>query len=456
MLLTARVPHDLLVDALRGSGHDLGRIGPTDERGWTFADVAVPSATTGPASPPRLADVVARVDVLVPGAPWVAVLDPFEQETDEAGTALVVFRDDRATAPVVARWSVLEDEQLRCLDDPATVVDAAARLTGQAIPRGTAVAALRDVTQFERLGPTLNHVLGLPTTERPEGGSVAYLVRADPTLVRAAVRAHGSGWLRVLDARTSLLVTSLSGTEVLDAGGDVAPGYPEAVLADLDVLQAVERRLGAGDAVVRLDRSGDHAWSWALSTRTAGRTGTSQRFGNWDPDWTFLDDAQGRSGAVEAFESAFGASLEPTTMRALLDARSWPHDPVAELARQLRVPPAVADALADPDRFRHGTEHLAPVSSTAPLTEQERTALRVGAPGGGLRAVRDLLLVGLGVLAAVAGVVLLATGGTVVGADATPWYSGPLLVVGLLLSISGLAARSERRSARRRYLGKAA
>ena len=81
MNVVTRTPHAQVVDRLRAARLEYGRVGPTDERGWTFAEVDTEVETDDgsavdrdPDVPGSVAEALARVDELVAG-PWVVQLD---------------------------------------------------------------------------------------------------------------------------------------------------------------------------------------------------------------------------------------------------------------------------------------------------------------------------------------------------------------------------------------------
>ncbi|MBD8078633.1 hypothetical protein [Cellulosimicrobium arenosum] len=456
MILVARVPHDRLVDALREVGCEMGRIGPTDERGWTAADVELPLDLTVDAR-------FALVDRHVAGG-WLALVEHGSDDLPLDVAAVLAAGTGGRTATAryvpddaepVTHGMLDEDASIHLADDPddlLRVVDSLGCLREPVVRAADGLRAVHDLAVLLR---TLPRLIEVPRLDAPPSRSTTYLVRGDVDVVRAAARTGGAAWVRSVDERYTVLVTAVSGVVPDD---DDRSGFVDAVRADSQVLGRITSALHADEAVLRLDRSAPDAWSWTLDTGVDARAHRSSQWGNWHPRWTYLDDAEGRSGAPRAFAAVFGPPRDPRRFQELLDAGAWPGDPVAELLQHLQVPATtgavVAEAVGDPDRFRHGARRLDPVSKSSPLTAHERTALlsRASLAGAGHWA-RELVVGAVALVALVLGVGLALTDGAMLGLDETPGFSGVLIFGGIALGVVALLLVTTRRGEQKRFLG---
>ncbi|WP_265521569.1 hypothetical protein [Oerskovia flava] len=443
MYLATHLPHDQLVDRLRAAGVEHGRVGPTDERGWTFADVEIEPATRPEA--PTLTEALAVVDRAVP-TPWVALLDMWSDDVPNAVAGVLATREQAGRSAVVTWADTAADDDidadLRLGGDPADVLAAIDRLLGLQMPAAQAADELAGAVDVDDLLGAVGRVAVLPVTDADDLGPSAHLVRNDPEFVRASLRRVPQAWLRVPDDRTSVVVTA---TTTAVPGSDA---HVQAAVAESQLLMHLGEALREDEAVFSVFRLG-RTTSWALAS-----PGGVSHHGNWDSPWSYLDDPSGGHGAGEAFAAAFGEPLDPIRARALLAASTWDGDPLAELVHQYRLPAVLLDAVGDPERFRHGAERVEGVALGGEITPAERSVLAARAPrrSPARRAVDvALLLVGLALFGI--GFALVVTDGELLGATARPWYAMPACWVGgILAAIGGLSLRSER-TRHRRFVG---
>lgn len=452
--VVTRTPHDHVVDRLRVARLEYGRVGPTDARGWTFAEVDTEvdtEAGDAPDAPPSVAEALARVDALV-ATPWVVQLDAGSDELPDGVSAILAARADARSAPVVVTWAPVDasgagvDHSMRLDGDAGAVLATVDALVGLRDP-ATAADVLRDLEHPDDLLDTFVAVADLPQSDSRAPEAVVQLVRSDAAFVRAAARRAASAWVRTPDERTAVWTTNRPPAPVPgEPDEDAKDAFTEALGAEVRARGLVERGLRPGEVVVSVERTGTGV-SWTLST-----PGRPWVFGSWNDEWTDLSTA-GSEGAYDALVEAFGQPRDPGRLRALLDASRWDGDPVADLAYLLGLPSAFVEAVQDPERFRHGAERVQPVGPTAPLTDAERAAIAARAPRRAPgKAVRDavLLVVGLALLAL--GAAILVTDGAVVGLDGSPGWDVVVWVVGGVLAIAGGAGLGSARSERRRFL----
>jgi len=451
VFLVTRTPHEPLVARLRSAGVEHGMIGPTDERGWTSADVETPEDGAPVAgSPATVEDALALVD-RVADAPWVVGLDRWSDTLPDGVAGVLAARPAPGADPVVVRWrdggtgdasSAVGPAGIE--DDPVALVEVVGALLGL---RGTVddgAETLRELEDLDGVVEVLEELAHLPETDTPASTAGVLVARTDPAFVRAALRRGTRSWVRVPAPGTSVVVQ-----ERLPVPRDAEPGDPAlaAAVAEHRVQTLVGRGLRPGEAALGLLRAGG-ATSWTLTV-----PGDDQRFGNWDSSWTFLDEPSGRAGAYDALVAAFGEPLQPARLRALLDATEWDGDPAAELVHQLGLPDAAVEALDDPDRFRHGAEEVPGLGDGASLAPADRAALAARAPrkeSG--KVARDVVLLVVGAVLLGLGLALVATDGALVGAAARPGYAVPACWVGGLLALVGGSALAGERSRRRRWV----
>ncbi|MFD4992517.1 hypothetical protein ACFWH7_15455 [Cellulosimicrobium cellulans] len=454
MNVVTRTPHDQVVARLRAADLEYGRVGPTDERGWTFAEVDTEvdvEAGREPGAPATVADALARVDELVP-APWVVQLDAGSDVLPDGVSAILAARTDPVAPPAVVTWAPLDpsgtstDHAMRLDTDPSHVLAAVAALVGLR-HAATAPDLLRELEHPDDLLDTFTAVADLPTTDSAAPDAVVQLVRADAAFVRAAVRRAGAAWVRATDERTAVWTVERPPSPVPGAPDDeVREAFTAALTGEFRARSTIERCLRPGEAMISLERAGTGV-SWTLTT-----PGRPWVFGSWNDTWTDLSTS-GTEGAYDALVETFGEPRDPSRLRALLAASTWPGDPVADLAYLLGLPSAVVEAVDDPARFRHGAERVQPLGPTVPLTPAEKAALAARAPRRGTgKTVRDVVLLVLGVVLLGLGAVMLATDGAVVGSDGPPDWSVVVWIAGGVLSLVGWAGLGSARSDRRRFL----
>lgn len=453
--VVTRSPHAQVVDRLRAADLEYGRVGPTDERGWTFAEVDTENGTATDAAdaPTSAAEALAQVDALVP-VPWVVQLDAGSDLLPEGVSAILAARTDAVAPPVVVTWAPAQpgsttDHTMRLDGDPGAVLAAVGALVGLR-DATTAADRLRALEHPDDLLEAFAAIADLPATDSAAPDAVVQLVRADAAFVRAAVRRAGTAWVRATDERT--VVWSAARPEVprFGAADEAAQeAFRSALSGEFRARSTIERGLRAGEVVVSLERTGGGV-AWTLST-----PGRPWVFGSWNDTWTDLSTS-GPEGAYEALVEAFGAPRDPGRLRALLAASTWPGDPVAELAYLLGLPAALVEAVEDPARFRHGAERVQPLGPTAPLTATEKAALVARAPQRGAgSAAWDVVLLVLGLALLGLGAAILATDGAVVGSDGPPGWDVVPWVAGGALVLTGWARAGSARGERRRFLADA-
>ncbi|MBE9941009.1 hypothetical protein, partial [Cellulosimicrobium cellulans] len=152
MNVVTRSPHAQVVDRLRAADLEYGRVGPTDDRGWTFAEVDTEDGTATDAAdaPTSAAEALAQVDALVP-VPWVVQLDAGSDLLPEGVSAILAARTDAVAPPVVVTWVPAQpgsttDHTMRLDGDPGAVLAAVGALVG-----------LRDATTAADLLRALEH-----------------------------------------------------------------------------------------------------------------------------------------------------------------------------------------------------------------------------------------------------------------------------------------------------------
>ncbi|MGW6228863.1 hypothetical protein ACWFQT_17300 [Cellulosimicrobium cellulans] len=454
MNVVTRTPHDQVVARLRAADLEYGRVGPTDERGWTFAEVDTEvdvEAGREPGTPAAVADALARVDELVP-APWVVQLDAGSDLLPDGVSAILAARTDPVAPPAVITWAPLDpsgtstDHAMRLDGDPSPVLAAVAALVGLR-DASTAPDLLRELEHPDDLLDTFTAVADLPATDSAAPDAVVQLVRADAAFVRAAVRRAGAAWVRATDERTAVWTVERPPSPVPGAPDDeVREAFTDALTGEFRARSTIERGLRPGEAMISLERAGGGV-SWTLTT-----PGRPWVFGSWNDTWTDLSTS-GTEGAYDVLVETFGEPRDPNRLRALLAASTWPGDPVADLAYLLGLPSAVVEAVDDPARFRHGAERVQPLGPTAPFTPAENAALAARAPRRGAgKTVRDVVLLVLGVVLLGLGAAILATDGAVVGSDGPPGWDVVVWVAGGVLALAGWAGLGSARSDRRRFL----
>ena len=453
MNVVTRTPHDHVVVRLRAADLEYGRVGPTDERGWTFAEVDTEDGTCADDAdaPGSVAEALARVDALVP-APWVVQLDAGSDPLPDGVSAILAARTDAVAPPAVVTWAPVDpsgtstDHAMRLDGDPSHVLAAVAALVGLR-DAATAPERLRELEHPDDLLDTFAAVADLPATDSAAPDAVVQLVRSDAAFVRAAVRRAGSAWVRATDERTSVWTVERPPVSVPGAPDDeVREAFTAALTGEFRARSTIERGLRPGEAMISLERAGAGV-AWTLTT-----PGRPWVFGSWNDTWTDLSTS-GTEGAYDALVETFGEPRDPGRLRALLAASTWPGDPVADLAYLLGLPSALVEAVDDPARFRHGAERVQPLGPTAPLTPAERDALAARAPRRGTgKTVRDVVLLLLGLALLGLGAAILATSGAVVGSDGPPDWSVVVWIAGGVLALAGWAGLGSARSERRRFL----
>ena len=457
MNVVTRTPHAQVVDRLRAARLEYGRVGPTDERGWTFAEVDTEvdvEAGREPGAPATVAQALARVDELVP-APWVVQLDAGSDLLPEGVSAILAARPDPAAAPVAVTWAPVDesgtstDHTMRLDGEPGEVLAAVDALVGLR-DAATAPDGLRELEHPDDLLDAFTALADLPATDSAAPDAVVQLVRADAAFVRAAVRRAGSASVRATDERTTVWTLERPPAPAPgEPDDDVREAFTAALGGEFRARSTIERGLRAGEAMLSLERAGTGV-SWTLTTR-----GRPWVFGSWNDTWTDLSTS-GTEGAYDALVEVFGEPRDPGRLRALLAASTWPGDPVADLAYLLGLPAALVEAVAEPARFRHGAERVQPLGPTAPLTPQEKAALAARAPRRGAgKTVRDVVLVVLGLGLLGLGAAILTTDGAVVGSDGSPGWDVVVWVAGGVLALAGWAGLGSARSDRRRFLSDA-
>ncbi|MFI2703131.1 hypothetical protein [Cellulosimicrobium composti] len=463
--VVTRAPHDQVLDRLRAAHLEQGRVGPTDDRGWTFAEVDTElvepgsgSTVLGDRSPESVADVLARVDALV-AAPYVAQLDAASDELPDGVSALVAVRGDDGGRAVVVTWAPVDAEPgsgdpaygaARLDAAPDEVLAAVDSLVGLRVQAGEAADRLRHLDHPDVLLDALVAVAHLPATDATSPDAVAHLVRADAAFVRAAVRRAESAWVRETDGRTVVWAADRPPSPVLGVEDpDADDEFAAAFGAELRARRQVEQGLRPGEGALTVERTGATV-SWTVST--PGRTWAH---GGWDEEWSELQ-VDGSDAAYDALVEVFGESRDPARLRALLAERRWEGDPVAELAYLLGLPSALVEAVSDPERFRHGAERVRPLGPDAPLSATERAALAARAPRRPAAAtVRDVVLLALGLALFALGAAIFATDGGLVGSDRPPAWSFPVWAAGGLLALVTWGALGSARAERRRFLADA-
>ncbi|QJW35460.1 hypothetical protein [Cellulosimicrobium protaetiae] len=449
MNVVTRTPHDQVLARLRAADLEHGRVGPTDERGWTFAEVDTEPSTDERPAPASVAEALARVDGLV-AAPWVVQLDAGSDELPDGVSAILAARPDHVAAPVAVTWVPLDpggtDHTMRLDGDPAGVLAAVAALVGLR-DATSAPDRLRELDHPDDLLDAFVEVAHLPTTDSAAPDAVVQLVRSDAGFVRAVVRRASSAWVRATDERTTVWATSRPSPPVPGSTDErVLDEFTAALAGEFRARSTIERGLRPGEAVVGIERAGT-AVSWTVVT-----PGRPWAYGVWDDGWTDLSTS-GSEGAYEALVEAFGEPRDPARLRALLTASTWPGDPVAELAYLLGLPSALVEAVGDPERFRHGAERVQPLGPTAPLTAAERAAVEARAPRRATgKTARDVVLLVLGLVLLGLGTVTFMTDGAVVGQDGSPGWEIVAWVAGGVLALAGWAGLGSARSDRRRFL----
>ncbi|MGN7702046.1 hypothetical protein [Cellulosimicrobium sp. 22601] len=461
MNVVTRTPHAQVVDRLRAARLEYGRVGPTDERGWTFAEVDTEVETDDgsavdrdPDVPGSVAEALARVDELV-AAPWVVQLDGGSDPLPPGVSAVLAARTDPVAPPAVVTWAPVDasatstDHAMRLDGDPGDVLAAVDALVGLR-DAATAPDRLRELEHPDDLLDVFTALADLPATDSAAPDAVVQLVRADAAFVRAAVRRAGSAWVRATDERTAVWTLERPPAPVPgEPDDDVREAFTAALGGEFRARSTIERGLRAGEAMLSLERAGTGV-SWTLTTR-----GRPWVFGSWNDTWTDLSTS-GTEGAFDALVEVFGEPRDPGRLRALLAASTWSGDPVADLAYLLGLPSALVEAVEDPARFRHGSERVQPLGPTAPLTPQEKGALAARAPRRSAgKTARDVVLVVLGLGLLGLGAAILATDGAVVGSDGSRGWDVAVWIAGGVLALVGWAGLGSARSDRRRFLSDA-
>ena len=302
MIVIARAPHDALVSVLRDA--EAGAVGPTAASGWTVA--------WAPDVRPALAlgDVVAIDD-------------------DDPAVTLHV-----AVAGEIRTWAW----NLELDDPPPAEARDAARALCQAFDRpeqmATLAALLEGIGYSDDVIASLEAVLDLPDMEEPNPLRAVTVQRGDQpaACVAARVAAREMG-------PTALTTLGGEWTLVRSTDGPAAQRILASALAE----GSSPRR----SAVLHLWRGSEGSAGFAL-LRGFDVEATAQ----WNADWEHLDHARWQQR--DAFAAALarhlgGENVDLTALRALLQARTWSGDPLAELVMLLGVPPAILAVLDEHD-----------------------------------------------------------------------------------------------------------